>query len=272
MEDTTLDQPTERFVFGGRRCRVIDLSRKLSNTGAENEPNPHRIDYVDHETSALAIGAKLDSVGLWKDDRGGAQETVELTTHSGTHVDAPYHYGPLSGGEPARRVDALPLRWCMGNGVLLDFTHKGVGEGIEAADVRSALDAIDYELAPFDIVLIRTDASRGYGEPGYTLRQPGLRRSGTELLVEAGVRMIGIDAWGLDRPFDVMVAEGRAGDTAQFWESHYFGQEQEYAQIEQLANLDQIPVTHGFTVIALPILLDGASAAWSRVVAIVDED
>jgi kynurenine formamidase len=262
----------ERFSLGGRDVRVIDLSRRLSNATSGFEPNPHHIEYVDHEESVRQIGARLGSEDLWRDGRGGAAETVELTTHSGTHVDAPYHYGPLSGGAPARRVDALPLRWCMGPGVLLDFTAKAVGAGITADDVEAELARIGHTLAPYDIVLIHTGASAGFDQPGYPNRQPGLRRSATELLVAAGVRTIGIDAWGLDRPFDVMVAEARAGDREQFWESHYFGTEQEYAQIEQLCHLDQLPAPTGFTVLALPVLIADASAGWARVVAIVDDE
>ncbi|MGD9734355.1 MAG: cyclase family protein [Solirubrobacterales bacterium] len=257
--------------MGGRPCTVVDLSRRLSNATSEFEPNPHKIDYVSHEEAAQAIGVKLGGVDLWREERSGAAEAVELTTHSGTHIDAPYHYWPTSEGRPARKIDDVPLRWCIGDGVLLDFSHKEPGDGIDADEVDAALAAIDHELRPGEIVLVRTDSSRHFEEPGYHTRQPGLRRSATELLVEAGVKMIGIDAWGLDRPFDVMVAESRAGDPDQFWESHYFGMEREYCQIEQLCNLDQIPAADGFTVIALPVLLADASASWSRVVAIVPD-
>jgi kynurenine formamidase len=261
----------ERFAIRGRDVTVIDLSRRLDNATSGFEPNPHTITYVDHTESVRQIGKRLGSEDLWRDGKGGAAETIELTTHSGTHIDAPYHYGPVSGGAPARRIDAVPLRWCMGPGVLLDFTRKPVGAGITADDVRAELDRIGHTVAPYDIVLLHTGASAGFDQPGYPNRQPGLRRCATQLLVEAGVRMIGIDAWGLDRPFDVMVAEARAGDREQFWESHYFGAEQEYSQIEQLCNLDQLPAPTGFLVLAMPVLIAGASAGWARVVALVDE-
>jgi kynurenine formamidase len=261
----------EPMRLGDREVTVVDLSRPLANGAAGAEPNPHRIEYVDHRESVRRIGPVLGSVGLWREDLGGASETVELTTHSGTHVDAPYHYGPESGGEPARTIDAVPLSWCMGPGVLLDFSAREVGEGITDADVARELERIGHRLAPGEIVLIRTDAWQRFGEPGYSNLQPGLRRSATAMLVEAGVRMIGIDAWGLDRPFDVMVAEAREGDRDQFWESHYYGTEREYLQIEQLCNLDKIPAPTGFTVLALPVLIAGASAAWSRTVALLDE-
>ena len=86
-----------------------------------------------------------------------------------------------------------------------------------------------------------------------------------------GVRLIGIDAWGLDRAFDVMAQEALAGDTAQLWESHKFGAEAEYCQIEKLTNLDQLPSPTGFTVLALPVRLAQASGGWARVVALLPQ-
>ena len=82
-------------------------------------------------------------------------------------------------------------------------------------------------------------------------------------------RLIGIDAWGLDRAVDVMVEDAKAG-RAQVWESHLLGREKEYLQIERLANLDQLPSPTGFTVYAFPFKLERASAGWARVVAIFE--
>jgi kynurenine formamidase len=248
--------------------RLIDLSTTLSNSTSSFEPMPHQIEYIDHVTSAQRTTDMADPA-LWPDGRGGAMEKVTLGTHTGTHIDAPYHYGPTSGGAPARTVDEVPLEWFFGPGVLLDFSAKDEGEGITEEDVRAELARIDHEIAPGDIVLVRTDTSRLFGEPGYQQRHPGLRRSATRYLVEAGVKLIGIDAWGLDRPFRVMVQEAQAGDRDQFWESHRFGEEQEYCQIEKLDNLDQLPAPTGFDVAAFPVKLERASGAWARVVAIV---
>jgi kynurenine formamidase len=154
--------------------------------------------------------------------------------------------------------------------VLLNMSHKGEGEGITAADVERELDRIGHDLQPLDIVLVRTDASRFFESPGYQERHAGLRRSATEYLVRRGVKLIGIDAWGLDRPFSVMAEEARAGDVDQLWESHRFGEEMEYCQIEKLANLANLPHPTGFTVAAFPIKLERASGSWARVVAILD--
>lgn len=109
-------------------------------------------------------------------------------------------------------------------------------------------------------------------QPGYENAHAGLRRDATAYLVERGVRMIGIDAWTVDRAVEVMIDEVRAGTLEQAFESHMYGREREYLQIERLANLDQLPRPTGFTVFAFPFKLEGASASWSRVVAIVDEE
>jgi kynurenine formamidase len=262
----------ERVRLFGQDVAVIELSQRLDNATSEFEPMPHRIEYFDHEDTAGQVEEKYGLPReLWLDGLVWAHERVTLTTHSGTHIDAPYHYHPTSGGNPARRIDEIPFRWVMGDGVLLDMRGCDRVEGIREHDVRRVLAEIGYQLKPFDIVLVRTDVSRHYGQPGYEMRHPGLRRDATSYMVRQGVRLIGIDAWGLDRAFDVMAEEALAGDTAQLWESHKFGAESEYCQIEKLCNLEQLPAATGFTVLALPVRLASASAAWARVVALVPE-
>jgi kynurenine formamidase len=260
----------ETIEFGGRRVRVVDLSQRLGNGTSAHEPMPHEIEYLDHRDTLPLVEQRFGlGASHWRDGLVWAHERVTLTTHSGTHVDAPYHYHPTSGGRPARTISELPFAWLMGDGVVLDLRHCDRTEGIRAHDVRSELERIGYAIAPNDIVLIRTDVSERYDEPGYEQLHPGLRRDATAYLVEQGARLIGIDAWGIDRPFDLMSADALAGDDAQLWESHKYGADHEYCQIEKLANLAAIPVPFGFQVIALPISLERASGAWARVVALV---
>jgi len=242
--------------------RLIDLSDTLSNRTREHEPNAHEIVYVAPEDSALNdFGVE----GLWPDGKGWAVETVTLSTHSGTHVDAQYHYG--GGG---RTIDEVPLEWCYAPGVRLDLRSADRAQGIRRVDVEAALDAIGHELQPAEIVLVWTGTSEHFGEPGYAFMHSGLRRDATEFLVDAGVRLIGIDAWGIDRAFDVMLEDAQQG-RGQFWESHLLGREKEYCQIERLANLDSLPAPTGFTVAAFPVKLERASAGWARVVAIFED-
>ena len=268
MSTPTRRSPVEVVERAGRRLTIVDLSDVLSNATAEFEPLPHSIDYMTAEQ-----GAERGFHGLgpehWPARAAFAGEVVTLSTHAGTHVDAPAHYGPAASGR-ARTIEEVPLSWLFGPGVVLDVRGASRVEGVRATDVEAELERIGHELRPGDVVLVHTGTN--LKEPGYDLRHAGLRRDATEFLVDRGVRLVGIDAWGLDRPFDVMAEEAKAGDTAQLWESHVLGRSKEYCQIERLANLELLPRPTGFTVYAFPYLVEGGSAGWTRVVAIYEED
>ncbi|MBS1888129.1 MAG: cyclase family protein [Actinobacteria bacterium] len=260
----------ERIDFAGKTFEVYDLSQVLSNDTSAFEPNPHSIAYTTHAESAAKEPFGVPA-GTWPDGEAWSIESVTLTTHSGTHVDAPYHYSSrTSAGAPARTIEGLPFSWVMGDAFLLEMMDVDPAAGITAADVRRELGRIGYEPKQNDIALIRTDISERFGEPGYETLHPGMRRDATAFLVEHGVRLIGIDAWGLDRPMRFMVADIEAGDPDQLWESHKYGAEHEYAQIEKLRDLASLPRPHGFQVLALPVAVEGAGAGWARVVALVE--
>lgn len=251
--------------------RLIDLSLPIEDQAAGEMLKP-TIEYVTHEAGGLesmmsVFGAKPEDF-VYSRGQGWAVENLSVNTHAGTHVDAPYHYAATSEGKPARRIDEVPLDWCFGPGVVLDMRRKRPGEVISAADLASQFAAISYELRPMDIVLIQTGADRRWGTPDY-FRQPGLDRESTLWLVEQGVRMIGIDAWTLDREFAAQIADfRRTGDGRCLWPAHFAGIEREYCQIEKLANLDQLP-PFGFYVSCLPVKIKGASAGWCRAVGLV---
>jgi kynurenine formamidase len=244
-----------------------DLSDLLSNDTSEFEFNRHEITYVTPEVTAAQSAEWGLGPGYWPGGVALSAESVTLTTHSGTHVDAPSHYGPAVSGHTLT-IDEVPLEWCYGPGVRLDFRGADRATGISRANIEAELDRIGHELRPLDVVLVWTGTD--LKQAGYESRHSGLRRDATEFLVDSGVKLIGIDAWGLDRPFDVMIADAVAGK-AQFWESHLLGREKAYCQIERLANLESLPQPTGFTVSAFPFKLEGASAGWARVVAIVEE-
>jgi kynurenine formamidase len=257
------------------RMRIIDLSVSLSHQAA-SEPLPAQIRYVTHDQEGLAqmrhfFGVKPEDL-VYSNGLGWAIEEIHAITHTGTHVDAPYHYGPTSEGKPARRIDEVPLEWCFAPGVVLDVRHKLAGEEITIDDLRQSLAGIGYTLRPLDIVLLQTGADKRIESTDY-FAQPGLGRDGTLWLVEQGVRVIGIDAYTIDRPFAAMVADfKRTGDGRYIWPAHFAGITREYCQIEKLANLDQIPRPHGFYVSCLPVKIEGASAGWCRAVALVPQE
>jgi kynurenine formamidase len=246
--------------------RFIDLSLPIEE--GPSERIAVSVEYYDHQFGAqqmeeiFSVPARELPEGL-----GWAGERVTLITHAGTHMDAPYHYGPLCAGQQAKSIDEIPLDWCTGDGVVLDMRHKQDGEEISAFDLQLALSQIKHQLQPGEIVLIHTGADRYWGDESYPERGSGLTRESTLWLVSQGIKIIGIDAWGFDRPFSKMrEAYQRTGDVSYIWPAHFAGREQEYLQLEKLANLDQLP-PRCFKVYCFPIKVKRASAAWCRVVA-----
>jgi kynurenine formamidase len=217
----------------------------------------------------LMFGARPEDL-VWSGGKGWAVEEIQAITHTGTHVDAPYHYGPVSEDKPARRIDEVPLEWCYAPGVVIDVRHLAPGDEITVEELRRQLERIGYVLRPLDIVLLQTGCDKRIHGKEY-FAQPGLGREGTLWLVEQGVRVIGIDAYTLDRPFASMAADyHRSGDGRYIWPAHFAGITREYCQIEKLANLDQLPQPYGFRVSCFPVKIEGASAGWCRAVAILE--
>ena len=250
---------------------LIDISVPLSDN-AISEPFPAKIEYLDHQYGGSQMqelfGVSRQDLAV-SDGGGWAIEKIEAITHTGTHVDAPFHYGPLSDGRPARRIDEVPLEWCFAPGVLIDVRSLGDGDEITVDFIRRQLDEMKYVIAENDIVLLQTGCDERLDSTRY-FQQPGLGRDGTLWLVEQGVHVIGIDAYTIDRPFHAMKADfDKTGNGDVVWPAHFAGITSEYCQIEKLANLDKIPVRHGFLVSCLPVKIARASAAWCRAVALI---
>ena len=251
--------------------RIVDLSAPITST-PEAVPELLRtdIEFADHARGAADIEAMF-GVGrdLLRDGEGWAVDTfTRLGTHNSTHVDAPYHYNSRIGEGPAQTIDELPLEWFFRPGVVLDFAQRADGETIEVPDVQRALRDTEHELSELDIVLVRTGRDAFYGEADYMARGPGVSADATRWLYDRGVRVMGIDAWGWDRPLHLEAADAlAAGRPGIFWAAHQAGLA--YCQIERLVGLDQVPAT-GFTVACFPLRLVGGSAAPARVVAILD--
>ena len=200
-----------------------------------------------------------------------ALEIVHASVHMGSHVDAPYHYGSRCEDKPAKQIEDLPLEWCYGDGVVLDFTHLKYPEVIKKGDVENALKKIDYQLKPMDIVLIYTGADKMLGTPDYVDKYVGMLPEAVEYLLDQGVKMLGVDTIGLDRPcLDMFKEFLETRDKTKIWPSHFLGRRREFAHMERLGNLDAIPQPTGFKVSCFPVRVRQAGAGWARVVAILD--
>jgi len=254
--------------------KLIDISVPLQNDVPADPPGIHPvIQYHDHQQSLprmLGFFAGLRAEDL-PDGQGWAMETVQLSTHNGTHLDAPYHYHPtMNRGERAWTIDEVPLEWCLQPGVKLDFRHLPDGYVATARDVETELKRIGHTLSPLEIVVVNTSAGAKYGRQDYVNSGCGMGYEATMYLLERGVRLTGIDGWSWDAPF-VHTAKkfAETGDASLIWEGHKAGRHIGYCHIEKLHNLELLPST-GFTVSCFPVKIERASAGWTRAVAILE--
>jgi kynurenine formamidase len=246
--------------------QLIDLSVPISSRG--HLRRMPEIQYWDHKTYAEL---RAPQIGLQSGHLRGwgflAMENVSMTPHEGTHLDAPWHFSPTSEGRPAKTIDQIPLEWCFNDGVVLDFHQFERERPILIGDLEEALHKISYKLKPFDIVLIRTDATKHWLEEGYEDMGAGLTAESTLWLIDQGIKIMGKDTWTWDQPFDVMK---KRNQPERFLEAHFIGHKREYCHLESLANLDKIPKPFDFKVSVFPIKIEKASAGWVRAVAIID--
>jgi len=255
--------------------KIIDISVAIENDVPADPPVMDlQINYMTHKQT---VGQLLPFFpGLSEEELPGGEawaiEQISLFTHNGTHLDAPYHFhSTMNNGERAITIDEVPLEWCFNPGVKLDFRHFEDGYVVTAQDIKDELKRIDHELQPLDIVVVNTSAGAAYGQPNYLAKGCGIGKDATLYLLEHGVRITGTDAWSWDAPF-IFTAQkyAQTKDASIIWEGHRAGMEIGYCHIEKLANLEELPAT-GFMVSCFPVKIKGASAGWTRAVAIIDD-
>jgi len=255
--------------------RFVDLSIRIEND-VISDPPPFgpKIQYVTHQNSVEQIAGFFP--GLKKEDlpdgEGWAVEFVTLNTHNGTHLDAPYHFhSTMNRGERAITIDEVPLDWCFRPGVKLDFRDRPDGHVVTAKEVEAELARIGYRLQPLDIVAVNTRAGSRYGNDDYVSAGAGMGYEATMYLLERGVRLTGTDAWSWDAPFvHTKVKYEATKDASLIWEGHKAGRHIGYCHLEKLHNLEALP-PYGFMLSCFPVKIKGASAGWTRAVAIFDE-
>jgi kynurenine formamidase len=256
--------------------RFVDLSIHIENDIISDPIGMQpQITYRKHRDTVTQMASFFEGLQPkdLPDGEGWASETVTLSTHNGTHMDAPWHFHSTTdhGKRRAPSIDETPLEQCLCPGVKLDFRHLPDGYVATASDVEKELGRIDYKLQPLDIVLVNTRAGSVHGKDGFVDAGCGMGREATLYLTERGVRVVGTDAWSWDAPFSHTAKKwNQTHDPKIIWEGHKAGREIPYWQMEKLHNLEALP-PFGFEVACFPVKIRGASAGWTRAVAIFSE-
>jgi kynurenine formamidase len=246
-------------------CILVDLSVSLGPNNSEHVPVS--VHYLPHDCGGAHLA---ELTGVRQEDLcgglGWASERITAITHSGTHVDAPFHYAPQCSGAPSRTIDVMPLEWFLGEAVCIDASR-----GEEEISVEEVLAFEAQRAAPIaagTIVLFHTGAARHYGSTHYGECGRAIAAEVVEFLCERGVRLIGTDAWSIDPPLSKMRARAVNEGAGSVWRAHYVGVRREFCVVEKLTNLERLPAS-GFSVICFPIKVACGSAGWTRAVAVV---
>ena len=132
-------------------------------------------------------------------ERGAAANRISLSEHTGTHVDAPFHFD--AGGLTVDRLPADALLLRPYKKFDLSEPAPSPGRQFAAADLEAAAARAGFELAPGDVAIVEMGWDRHLATDGgawWGANQPGLDESACRHLVEAGVVAVASDTAACD--------------------------------------------------------------------------
>ncbi|HTT65057.1 MAG TPA: cyclase family protein [Bryobacteraceae bacterium] len=206
--------------------RIVDLSQPVcAGTPVFPGDGPVRITVLDRETTNLS--------------------RIALSVHTGTHMDAPFHFF-----HDADTIDRIGLDRCAGPARLIDVRGIGAKGEIRGEHIKARLRAPLRAHA----AILYTGWSAKWEDPRYFADHPCLAADAAQFLVDCGVHLVGVDMPSVDRaPYPAHQILLRAGVPI----------------VENLTNLEAIGADL-FRLLVLPLKLAGRDASPVRAVAIVE--
>jgi len=177
-------------------------------------------------------------------------ELLFLSTHTGTHMDAPYHFL-----EKGAKIHEISLKKLVSEAVLIKSKKKG-GESITKIDIQK-FEKKHGKIASFSSVIFYTGWQRNLQKKYYFTKNPGLSVSAAKYLASKKVSLVGIDSPSID-----------LGTDSKF-SVHQIFAKKGILIVENLANLDKIKSSK-FHLVVLPLKLKNATGSPVRAVAFVD--
>lgn len=118
---------------------------------------------------------------------GYSSEVMFLSTHTGTHIDAPSHFIPDS-----RTIDKIKVSRFVSRSILIKIPKK--------ADQQITLnDIINCKINANDTVVFATGWEKRFKNDNYMMNNPGLSLDAAEYLVSNRVNAVAIDGPSIDR-------------------------------------------------------------------------
>jgi arylformamidase len=182
-----------------------------------------------------------------KDD-GYNLELIFLSSHSGTHIDAPFHFV-----EKGLKIDKIPLRRFVTDAILFKI-KKGACEAITKQDI------IEFEnkygkLQPNSTLIFATGWHKNLLKKYYFTKNPGISISAARYLVKKKISLVGIDSPSID-----------LGADSRFLAHHQL-LNKGILVLENLCNLEKISGIH-FKLVVLPLKLKGTTGSPVRAIAL----
>lgn len=215
-------------------ARFVDLSLPLEH-GQATFPFDPKLSIVTHNTIA-SIGYNITQ--------------ISMSTHQGTHLDAPRHF--FDDGPP---VDAIPLDRFFGQATLIDLAPGSALEPKQPITVDMFAGHADVFGAGAKVIY-RTGWDRAFGRPEYYSDFPSLTLEAAEWIAARRVGLLGMDT---------------PTPGTQWKEIHHalLGPGREIVIVEALAGLERLPAR--FTLAAFPLRITGRDGSPIRAVGIVEE-
>jgi kynurenine formamidase len=170
-------------------------------------------------------------------------EAMFMSTHTGTHVDAPSHFVP-----GLASIDAIPAGRLVCSAVLIK-ANKRANELVEQEDLAGE------QIRQGNAVVISTGWERRVSSSSYMTENPGLSADCVKYLVNKKVNAVAIDGPSIDAGRDVTFT------------AHKILLRRSILIVENLCNLGRIP--NRFTLVLSPLKLGGATGSPARVLALV---
>jgi len=183
-------------------------------------------------------------------DDGYNLEFLFMSTHTGTHVDAPYHFL-----EKGAKIHEISLKKLVSEAVLIQSKKKG-GESITKTDIQK-FEKKHGRIASFSSVIFYTGWQKNLQKKYYFTKNPGLSVSAAKYLASKKISLVGIDSPSID-----------VGTDSKF-SVHQIFAKKGILIVENLANLDKIKSSK-FHLVILPLKLKNATGSPVRAVAFVD--
>lgn len=161
---------------------------------------------------------------------GATMEELELTTHTGTHVDLPLHF--VKDGDS---IDSFNLDRFMGDGVVLDVSGRKAGDPILPEHVEPFREEIEQG----DVIFLHTGWDQHYGTETYLFEYPYLAPETSDLIAALEPSAVGTDALSVAGWAETVPGHGPTTNTRPEMTHRPF-LENRILIVEELTNLDAV--------------------------------